>query len=86
MESPCRSLHLQPIGCTRYLKLHKYININKIRDDIDNGTLTKTKTEINSKVVDQLKKFRTKKDMIVEQLRTYTMVIIAGSYVIKPVY
>jgi hypothetical protein len=46
--------------------------------------LAKTKTEIDSKVVDLLKKFRTKKDMIVEQLRIYTMIIIAGSYVIKP--
>jgi hypothetical protein len=46
--------------------------------------LAKTKTEIDSKVVDLLKKFRAKKDMIVEQLRMYTMVIIAGSYVIKP--
>jgi len=44
----------------------------------------RTETEIDSKVVDVLKKFRTKKDMIVEQLRMYTMVIIAGSYVIKP--
>jgi len=82
--SPCPSLHLQPRRCTRYLKLHKYNNINKIRDDIDSGTLAKTETEIDSKVVDVLKKFRTKKDMIVEQLRMYTMVIIAGSYVIKP--
>jgi hypothetical protein len=62
---------------------HKYININKIRDYIESGTMAKTETELNSKIVNLLKKSRGKKQMILEQLLMYATVGNAESYVIQ---
>jgi len=63
--------------------LHKYININKFRDDIDIRTLAKTGTNLNSMVVDRLKEFRAKSGMIIEQLQKYATVIRTDSHVIR---
>ena len=63
-------MHLQPVRRTPYFKLHKYININKFRDDIDIRTLAMIGTKLSSMIVDQLKKFGAKKGMIMASQAT----------------
>ena len=47
------------------------------------GTMAKTETELNFKVVNLLKKSRAKKEMILVQLQRYATVGNAESYVIQ---